>query len=55
MYQLDKGKDMLGCVFPSSEAAVADEDDDNKAVTSIETENPVAVSESAEDEEADQE
>jgi hypothetical protein len=51
MYQLDKGKDMLGCVFPSEAAAV--DVDDSKAVTPVSTENPVATAD--EDEEADQE
>jgi hypothetical protein len=52
MYQLDRGKDLLGSVFPSEAAA---DDDDGKVVTPVSTENPIAVSESAEDEEADQE
>ena len=47
MYRLDKGNDMLGCVFPS-EVAAADGDDDK-----VVTENPVVAA--GEDEEADQE
>ena len=51
MYQLDKGKDMLGCVFPLEVATL--DVDEGKAVTPVSTENPVATAD--EDEEADQE
>ena len=54
MYQLDKGKDMLGCVFPS-EAATLDVDE-GKAVTPVSTENPAGGATAVfEDEAADQE
>ena len=54
MYQLDKGKDMLGCVFPSE--AVALDVDEGKAVTPVSTENPVGGATAVfEDEAADQE
>ena len=54
MYQLDKGKDMLGCVFPS-EAATLDVDE-GKAVTPVSTENPAGGATVVfEDEAADQE
>jgi hypothetical protein len=40
MYKLDKGSDLLGCVFPSS--SEADEDgSDGKVVTPISTANPL--------------
>jgi len=51
MYQLDKGKDLLGCVFPS-EAATLDVDE-GKAVTPVSTENPLAADDS--EHEADKE
>lgn len=42
MYKLDKGSDLLGCVFPSSEAeAEAAKDGSDKVVTPISTANPL--------------
>eukprot|EP01046_Picozoa_sp_COSAG06_P035695 COSAG06_NODE_3860_length_4823_cov_4.086367_5_plen_270_part_00 len=49
MHQLNKGKDMLGDVFPSKASA---DGDDDKAVTPVSTENPAGATAVFEDEAA---